>query len=285
MGIQIYAFADEADTMVDGQIRAMTRNRLAGVEMRGVNGANVAELSDAAVKEYAKKLRDAGLSVWAIGSPVGKTDIDGGKLTGERERLKRMFEIADLTGAENIRIFSFFLPKNKPPEDYRSAVLDELGIYAEMAEKAGVTLCHENEKGIYGDTAERCLDILRSVPAIRGVFDPANFVQCGEDTWRAWELLAPYIRYMHVKDALKNGTVVPAGHGVGNLRRIAKAYAARGGEVFTVEPHLTGFIGLSGLERAGEASIIGGAEFHVNDQNEAFDLAVNEFRKIEEELK
>ena len=35
--------------------------------------------------------------------------------------------------------------------------------------------CHENEKGIYGDTAERCLDVLEACEGkLRAVFDPAD---------------------------------------------------------------------------------------------------------------
>ncbi|HAA24848.1 MAG TPA: xylose isomerase, partial [Ruminiclostridium sp.] len=44
----------------------------------------------------------------------------------------------------------------------------------------GIILAHENEKGIYGDTPERCVDIIKSMNCdyVRAVFDPANFIQC-----------------------------------------------------------------------------------------------------------
>ena len=45
--------------------------------------------------------------------------------------------------------------------------------------------------------------------ALVGVFDPANFIQCGQDTWEAWELLASRTYYMHIKDALADGKVCP----------------------------------------------------------------------------
>ena len=35
--IKIYAFADEADSSIDGQIKAMLRNDLHGLEIRGVD--------------------------------------------------------------------------------------------------------------------------------------------------------------------------------------------------------------------------------------------------------
>lgn len=43
--IKIYAFADEADTNIDGQIKALLRNELDGLEIRGVDGINISEIS------------------------------------------------------------------------------------------------------------------------------------------------------------------------------------------------------------------------------------------------
>ena len=45
-----------------------------------------------------------------------------------------------------------------------------------------------------------------------------NFIQCGQNTLEAYEMLKPYIEYVHVKDArLSDGEVVPAGTGDGQL--------------------------------------------------------------------
>ena len=84
------------------------------------------------------------------------------------------------------------------------------------AKGSGVDLCHENEKGIYGDVAERCYKLHTALPEFKGVFDPANFVQCGEDTLVAWELLKPFMKYAHIKDAKADGKVVPPGDGIGH---------------------------------------------------------------------
>ena len=36
-------------------------------------------------------------------------------------------------------------------------------------------------------------EALRRFPEISGVFDPANFIQCGQDTAEAWALLRPFV--------------------------------------------------------------------------------------------
>ncbi|MBO7170456.1 MAG: sugar phosphate isomerase/epimerase, partial [Clostridia bacterium] len=146
------------------------------------------------------------------------------------------------------------------------------------ATPSGLVLCNENEKEIYGETAEACLELHRELPALRAVFDPANFVQCGVDTLKAWDLLAPYVDYMHIKDARLDGTVVPAGEGAGNVAELIRRYAAQGGEVLTLEPHLTDFVGLKDLENGEISARVGGYSYKNND--EAFDAAVTALKGL-----
>lgn len=274
--IRIFAFADEASGTVDGQITAMKRNSFNGVELRGTDLGNVSDLSFVAACLIRQKLNDAGLKVWSLGSPMGKIGI-GDDFDRHLEKFRSTLEISKVLGAENIRMFSFYVPKGKEDE-YRNAVIDRMGKFVEMAQSYNVTLCHENEKGIYGDNAERCLDLLKTFPQLKGVFDPANFVQCGVDTLAAWEMLKPYIKYMHIKDALADGRVVPAGAGIGNVAKITEEFIAMGGREFTIEPHLTVFKGLSELEREGEKSKVG--DYSYPDSNTAFDAACNAFKDI-----
>lgn len=275
----IYAFADEASPMMEGQIAAMLRNGLQGVEVRTVDGDNVSAITPEKAKEVRKKLDDAGLSVWSIGSPIGKIEIDKDDFSAHQDALRRTVDIAHAFGSGNIRMFSFYIPAGKDPAPYRSEVMDRLHTMAEICRGTGVTLCHENEKGIYGDNADRCLEILQEIPEIAGVFDPANFVQCGQDTLKAWDMLKDRIKYLHIKDALfADGKVVPAGKGDGNVPFIVKEFLNKGGESMTVEPHLKVFSGLSALEREGQKSTL--EVYGYNSNDEAFDAACQALRDI-----
>ncbi|MDY3031420.1 MAG: TIM barrel protein [Clostridia bacterium] len=277
--VKTYAFADEASAVIDRQIEAMKRNNLSGLEIRNVDGTNVSDITFEKAAEVRKKLEANGLSVWSVGSPVGKTDING-DFEADIESFKHTLEVAHILNAENIRIFSFYIPQDKAASEFKNEVIDRLGRFSEIAAGSGVTLCHENEKGIYGDTAERCLDILKAVPQIKGIFDPANFVQCGVDTLKAWDMLGEYIKYMHIKDAMPDGSVVPAGCGAGNVKEIVHMYMKNGGTAFTIEPHLAVFDGLAGLEREGEKSNVNKFVYKSND--EAFDAACTAFKNISE---
>ncbi len=275
-GINLYAFADEASPMIEKQIAAMKRNNLQGIEIRGVDGVNVSSISLQKAKEVKKKLDDAGLVTWSVGSPIGKISIEDA-FAPHLEQWKHTLEIAYVLEAKNIRLFSFYIPAAFRHEDCKDEVMERLAGLIDAARGSGVTLCHENEKGIYGDIPERCLEIHRSFPEIKGVFDPANYIQCGVDTEKSWTMLKNYIAYLHIKDARSDGTVVPAGMGDGHVARIAREFMEAGGNSFTIEPHLTIFQGLEHMERKGEKTKM---EFLYPDGDTAFDAACNAFRNL-----
>lgn len=278
--IKLFAFADEACKEMGGQVAAMLRCGLNGLEIRGVDGENVSKISLEKAKAVRKLLDDNGLVTWSIGSPIGKIRMDK-DFHEHLEVYRHTLEVANILGAKKLRMFSFFMGEDDPAI-HKNAVIDRIGQFLDIAQGTGIQLCHENEKGIYGDVADRCLEIHKAYPQLRGVFDPANFVQCGEDTLRAWELLNPYIDYLHIKDALSDGKVVPAGKGQGNVAAIVKAYIAKGGKEMTLEPHLKVFDGLKALEEDGNTSAVGSFTYPTADA--AFDAAVAALRDILKEV-
>lgn len=275
--IHIYAFADEASPVIDNQIEAMKRNQLCGLEIRGADGINVSDLSLEKAKEIKGKMDANGLITWSVGSPIGKISIQD-DFDPHLDKFKHTLEVASILGAKNIRLFSFYMPQGEDPISYQNQVIHRMGAFLTAAQGTGIQLCHENEKGIFGDVPERCLAIHQALPGLKGIFDPANFVQCGVDTLKAWELLKDHIYYMHIKDAAADGSIVPAGHGIGNVKEIAEKYIAMGGTHFTMEPHLAVFEGLKSLEREGEESAI--AQFQYPSSDAAFDAACHAFKTL-----
>ena len=269
------AFADEAGSAVSEQMEALQQNHITHIELRGVNGKNITDLSEAEAKELKKQLDDGGISVWAIGSPLGKISV-AEEFAPHLERFRHTLRLAQILGTEHLRMFSFFCPKQE--EEYcRSLVFHRLEQFCRAAEGSGILLCHENEKGIYGDNAERCLDIHRNFPQVKAVFDPANFLQCGVETLGAWKLLEPYVEYMHIKDMQQDGTIVPAGKGMGHLPELLARYAEIGGKAVTLEPHLVVFQGLSDLEHGEKTKI---KEYEYETQRAAFDAAAAALHQI-----
>ena len=275
MQFKFAAFADESSPILSGQIDALKRNGFDYLEIRNINGKNISDLTLSEAKEIAAQLADQGLAVKSLGSPIGKIPVDG-DYAAHLDLYKHTLDLAGAFGADKIRLFSFYIPKGMDPAACRDTVLRRMDDFVVLAKPHGVTACHENEKGIYGDIASRCLDIHQNVPGLAAVFDPANFIQCGQDTLEGWDLLKSYVNYMHIKDALPNGTVVPPGEGIGNVPLLLEKFAAQGGSLLSLEPHLSDFVGLKNLEREGEESIVGALSFESNEA--AFDHAAKALR-------
>jgi 3-dehydroshikimate dehydratase len=236
------AFGDEIAADFAEQLDVMQREGIPALEFRAAWGTNILDLSDEQAQQ-AKGLLDArGMHVSAIGSPIGKvkiTDDFGAHL----QRFRRALAVAEMLDAPRIRIFSFFIPAGEDAARDRTAVMDRLLMLTQLAEEAGVTLWHENEKEIYGDIATRSADIHTTIrsPHLRAAFDPANFIQCGVRPMdEAWPLLADVSTHIHIKDAvLADGHVVPAGEGDGQVKEMLQALVARGYRGYlTLEPHL-----------------------------------------------
>ena len=246
------------------------------MEIRNVDGTNIASITKEKAREVKAKVDANGLCIWSMGSPIGKIGIED-DFQPHLEQFKHTLELAEIMNCKNIRMFSFFMPENKPADIYKDEVFERLEKFVDVAKNYDIVLCHENEKDIYGDIPERCIEIHKNFPEIKGVFDPANFVQCGVDTLNAWEMLKNYIHYIHVKDATADGHVVPAGKGNGNVQTIAKDFISRGGNSFTIEPHLTVFGGFNQLERSNQSII---SDFSFPNSDVAFDTACSSFKNL-----
>ena len=249
---KLSGFSDEIAESVDVQFSVLNKLDIEYFEPRGIDGKNISTLTDEEVTILKEKMVKAGIKVSSIGSPIGKM-----KLTDPFEPhfalFRRVVEIAKLLDTKYIRMFSFYHEGGDIwTAEERATVLSRLRQMIAYAKEQDVILLHENEKDIYGDTADRCADLMKELSCdhFKAVFDPANFVQCGQDTKYAYENLKEYIEYMHIKDALfENGRVVPAGLGDGNVEYILKALMDNGYDGYlSLEPHLGSFAGLADLE-------------------------------------
>lgn len=247
MNLKITGFADEISQNLTAQIDGLKYLGMSYVEMRGVDGSNIIYHTNEKVKEIKKVLDDNGIRVSALGSPLGKIGIldDFDK---HFEEFKRAVEIGHMLECENIRVFSFYLPYGRNPKEFEGAVFERIGRFINYAKANDVVLLHENDKGVFGEKVEECKNLLDVFYGnnFKAIFDFANFVQCHEDSLKAYKILKRYINYFHVKDAkVIDGSIVPAGCGDGNVVFIVKDMLDNNYDgFFSIEPHLFDFIGL-----------------------------------------
>ena len=254
MSYRITGFADEISGDLNVQVDSLKSLGMSYVEMRGVDGNNLIFHTDDKVRQIKQYLDNNGIKLSALGSPLGKIGITD-PFEPHFDEFKRAIEIAHMMECPNIRMFSFYLPNDANPSDYEGEVFDRLGKFIDYAAANDALLLHENEKGIYGEKAAECEKLMKAFYGdhFKAIFDFANFVQCGQDTLEAYEMLKQYIYYIHVKDAKKaDGSVMPAGYGDGNVATILKSLYSNGYDGFlSLEPHLFNFAGFAELEKDG----------------------------------
>lgn len=261
--IKISGFADEISTDFEKQMKVVTELGMHHISLRSAEGKSIADYTAEEVQEKLLPLMEEyKVNVSSIGSPIGKVEIDD-EVGFERQKnqLEELCKIAKVFNCKYIRVFSFFMPKGKNPEDYEDAVIEKVKEFVAIAEKHNIILLHENEKDIYGDTGIRCKKLLDAVNSsnLAAAFDFANFVQCQEDPKECWDLLKPYIKYIHIKDALYgSGINVVCGTGAGKVKELLSQalYEDNYQGFLTLEPHLVQFDALKSLERGDAAAIV-----------------------------
>ena len=278
--IMLSAFADEYSESFDEQLFGLSELGISYLELRHADGINVSAMDNEKIKEIISKLRQANIGVSAIGSPLGKISTDG-DIDGELKKAEKIFGFANELECKNVRMFSFY-PSNKfSNERNKDAVYSTLEKMIYLSEKYGVTLCHENEAKIYGESPERCIELLEYFGGrMKCVFDMGNFLLGGYIPYpSAYELLKPHIEYFHIKDGLSAGAIVPPGCGEASIRDILSDYSKSSRREFfiSLEPHLQTFSGLNALVAEGTSF---DNPYKYPDLKTAFTDAVGKIKEI-----
>jgi sugar phosphate isomerase/epimerase len=239
-------FADEISPDLNEQCDLLADLGMHNLEFRSVDGTNVADLTDQQLCAVKQTLDKRGVAVTCIGAPIGKSDITADL---DEAHCLRSLRAAQILESPFVRVFSFYV---RDAATDRDEVMRRMSWLAGEAASHGVTLLHENETRIYGETPQRCVDIFDSVgsAALRATWDPANFVHAGYAPFAdAYPVVRPYLAHLQIKDCTDDGNV-PAGQGAGQIPETLAALRDSGFDgVFSLEPHLSaraGMIGFSG---------------------------------------
>ena len=111
----ISGFSDEIDENIDIQFQTLKELGIQYFEPRGINGKNIADLTDDEVMKLLAAMKKYGIRASSIGSPIGKIGIRE-NFEPHFEKFKRVIEIAKMLGTEYIRMFSFYIPEGQNPD-------------------------------------------------------------------------------------------------------------------------------------------------------------------------
>ena len=242
---KLSAFADEVTEDFLAQVEFLAGERVGYIEPRFINKKNIMDLTKGELSEARTMIRDHGLKVSAIGSPIGKVRLDE-PFEPHLDKFKHAVDLALFFETPYIRMFSYYAPEGKNIDDYREQVIERMAAKVEVLADADVTMVHENEANIYGHSAQNCVDMVEAIdsPKLRLVYDPANFVwgeKMTNNVEVCWPVMKPYVVHIHIKDWKLGAADVGSipGEGDGQIRELLTELAAINYDgCMTMEPHL-----------------------------------------------
>jgi L-ribulose-5-phosphate 3-epimerase len=219
----IAAITDEFSLDLDIALDAMAKIGMTGAELRLIGDHNMIDLSDAEVTDVRRRVEQRGMQVLSIASPVLKCvlpdappiderleqDVFGSAYTiDDQPRLsQRAFEIAELTGALIIRVFSYW--RTTAPERCLDRIIAALKDLADRAADRGLIIGLENEQACNVGTGAEAGRVLAALdhPALKLIWDPANASILGETPFPDGysKLPASRIVHVHAKDCVVSG--------------------------------------------------------------------------------
>ncbi|MBN1805701.1 MAG: sugar phosphate isomerase/epimerase [Sedimentisphaerales bacterium] len=242
---KLSAFADEVTENFSEQCSYLEDEGVGYIEPRFVDKKNLMDLTKEELSEAKKKIKNHGLKVSAIGSPIGKVKLDE-PFEPHLDKFKHAVELALFLETPFIRMFSYYAPRGENIDNYRSQVMDRMAAKVRVLNDVDITMVHENEARIYGHTAENCVDIVKTInsPKLRLVYDPANFVwgeKILDNVQSCWPIMKPYVVHVHIKDWKLGSKEIGSMPGEGD-GQIKELLAELGGMNYngclTMEPHL-----------------------------------------------
>jgi len=241
---KLSAFADEVTDDFLGQVRYLASENVPYIEPRFVNARNIMDLSGDELNEAKKMITDFGLKVSAIGSPIGKVRLDE-PFDKHLDKFKHAVDLALFFETSFIRMFSYYAPEGEDIDNFRDQVLERLTKQLDVIKDVDIVMVHENEAGIYGHSAQNCVDLAKSLdsPKFRLAYDPANFVwaeKITDNVRSCWPLMQPWVVHIHIKDwELGADTGSMPGRGDGQIKELLSELAQMNYEgSLTLEPHL-----------------------------------------------
>jgi len=219
----IAAITDEFSLDLDTALDAMAKIGMTGAELRLIGDRNMIDLSDAEVADVRRRVEQRGMHVLSIASPVLKCvlpdappvdqrleqDVFGSAYTiDDQPRLStRAFEIAEMTGAKIVRVFSYW--RTTDPDRCLDRIVTALKDLADRAAERGLIIGLENEQACNVGTGAETGRALAALdhPALKALWDPANASILGEIPFPDGysKLPASRIVHVHAKDCVVHG--------------------------------------------------------------------------------
>ncbi len=248
--------ADEAGADIDSQIAAHRDLGWNAIELRLINGRNAAgDLAQDQFDAAAARIEEAGLTVTGFASAIGNWSRKiGDDFSRDVTELRTAIPRMQRFGTKFIRTMSW-VGTGVDDSDWRNEVFRRYRELASIAEDGGVLLAHENCTGWAGQSARHMRDLLEAVdsPNLVVLFDIGNTLSYGQSTWSFYQEIKDQIRYVHIKDSLRNGGYAFPGEGDAIVPEVVGDLLKTGyNGVFSIEPHIANIVHDGGAKASPE---------------------------------
>jgi L-ribulose-5-phosphate 3-epimerase len=253
MPITVSVLTDEISPDLDAGLAMAVGEGLTTVDIRSIGGANFLSLDSDAQRAVARRIREVGLAVGTLATPLlkwpapGKAASDMGDQFGfdpqgrtHDQLYEDAFRCADLLGARNLRIFSLLRH-----DGFHLAELDaDYDKLTRLAERHEATLHIENEHVCNLHTVGDLIAAMHRWrhPRLKALLDIPNAWRRERPTAAAIEAVTPFVEQIHFKDwSEAQGRMVALGEGDIPFRLLLEpVYAAAHDRQFTfvVETHV-----------------------------------------------
>jgi sugar phosphate isomerase/epimerase len=244
-GVTLAGIGDEAAPDLAGQIAAHRELGWSHIELRTIDGDQIADMALGAVTAAAEELRSGGLEVVAVASGIGAWGrTTGTPLAVDERELETLAPRLEALGCTCVRVMSFLREDGAGGGAWRAEALRRLRSLANRAEQLGLTLLHENCAGYGGQGPDESLDMMAEVdsPALRLLFDTGNGLSYGYDSLDFLRPTLAWVDHVHVKDCVRRGDdveYVAPGEGEGQVEECLTLLLESGYRgTLTIEPHL-----------------------------------------------
>ena len=241
---RLSGIADEACASIENQISCHTALGWQHMELRSVDGAPLAQLSEPQLSHVCTALRAADFAVPVIDSQIGNwhARIDQ-PFAKDLAELEKLAELAKVLGSSMIRVMSY--PNAQLSDSaWSGEAVARLRALSALAARHDLMLIHENCAGWGGQSATHTLRLLREVghDNFQLLFDLGNGLSYGYDAIEFLRQTWPWVAHVHLKDGCGSGRHVSYTFpGEGDVRvqdclQFLHDHGYRGG--YAIEPHL-----------------------------------------------
>lgn len=180
-----------------------------GIEIRGIDNEldirNLPEFSDSNIEKTRAMFDDAGIEIISVDSSASFSHKEEEKLQKSVEETRDYITLAGKLGAPLVRVFGGSMPDGISFEDGANQLASYLIQLGDFAAEKNVIVALETHDSFL--TGKAVLDVMKKTnhESVGVVWDISNCFWTGESIEDSANLLAPYIKNVHIKDSILDG--------------------------------------------------------------------------------